>query len=329
MPLKPRFCSQCGQAVATRVVDDRPRTVCPACDTIFYENPLPVAASILMNERREVLLVKRKRDPHRGKWCLPMGFAEMRETIAEAALRELKEETGVQARVLRLMDADSFTSDFYGELLIVTFELEKTGGNEQPGDDAEDVRYFPFGTHPPLAFISNEKALSVCAAAHREEWAIQDSFVTLQSAEDKAMLSDPLVALIGERAEQIAKLWLAEVRSSPTTTSYRRIDENQLLERGKLAISQFGRWLKGDAGADEVKDFYRILAKERRSQGFGAHELLSSLTLLKKHVWTFARTQGVWERPIDVYRVLELNRRMAAFFDRAIYHSVRAFDADA
>ena len=329
MPLKPRFCSQCGQAVATRVVDDRPRTVCSACETVFYENPLPVAASILLNDRREVLLVKRKRDPHRGKWCLPMGFAEMGETIAEAALRELREETHVQARVLRLVDADSFDSDFYGDLLIVTFELEKIGGHERPGDDAEDVRYFPIARRPQLAFISNEKALSVCAAAHREEWAIHDSFLTLQSAKDKAMLSDPLVTLIGEQAEQIARLWLAEVRSGRTTRSHSRIDENELLERGKLAVSQFGRWLKGDAGADEVRDFYRHLAKERRAQGFSAHELLSSLTLLKKHIWTFARTQGVWERPIDVYRVLELNRRMAAFFDRAIYHSVRAFDTDA
>ncbi len=66
---------------------------------------------------------------------------------------------------------------------------------------------------------------------------------------------------------------------------------------------------------------------ERSGQGFSAHELISSLTLLKKHVWTYTRTRGVWQRPIDVYRVLELNRRIALFFDRAIYHATLGFEA--
>lgn len=329
MPLTPKYCSQCGQAVATRVVADRPRIICPACDTVFYENPLPVAASVVLNQRRQVLLVKRKRQPHEGKWCLPMGFAELGETIAEAAVRELREETGIQGRTVRLLDADSVNSGHYGDLLIVTFEMKKIRGRERPGDDAEDVRYFPIGQHPPLAFSSNEKALRACAGAHLEGWAIQDSFVTLQADEDKAMLSDSLVTLIEARAEEVAKLWLADVRSNRTTLSYRTIEPDLLLARATLAISQFGRWLKGSAEADEVKAFYRLVGQERKAQGFKLHELLSSLTLLKKHVWTFARAQDVWEQPIDVYRVLELNRRMAVFFDKAAYHAARAFGADA
>ena len=328
MPLKTKYCSQCGQAVEVRVVDDRTRVVCSACETVFYENPLPIAASVVLNDRRQVLLVKRKHEPYQGQWCLPMGFAEMEETIAEAALRELKEEACIDAHVLRLLDADSFVSSFYGELLIVTFEMEKTNGLEQAGDDAEEVRYFPLGQHPPLAFDSNERALQACAAAHREGWAIQDSFVTLQNQDDKVLLSDALVALVQDNAEEVARLWMADVRSSPTTTSYQTVAPELLIERASAAISQFGRWLKGDEAAEEVKEFYRALARERKAQGFKSHEVLSSLTLLKKHVWTFAHSHGVWERPIDVYRVLELNRRIAQFFDRAMYHTDLGFDDD-
>ena len=272
------------------------------------------------------MLVKRKNEPHKGQWCLPMGFAEIEETIAEAALRELKEEACIDARVVRLLDADSFDSSFYGELLIVTFEMEKTDGREQAGDDAEEVCYFPLGQYPPLAFDSNEKALQVCAAAHSEGWAIQDSFVTLQNQEDKVLLSDALVTLVQEHAEEVAQLWMADVRSSPTTTSYQTIAPEQLIERATAAISQFGRWLKGDEATEEVKEFYRTLGRDRKAQGFKSHEVLSSLTLLKKHVWTFTRSHGVWERPIDVYRVLELNRRIAQFYDRAMYHTNLGFD---
>jgi ADP-ribose pyrophosphatase YjhB (NUDIX family)/glycine cleavage system H lipoate-binding protein len=142
---------------------------------IFYGNPLPVAAAVVLNERHEVLLIKRKNEPQRGMWCLPIGFAETGESIAAAALRELREETGLGGRVLQLLDADSLESDFYGDMLIVTYEVEKLNGAEIPGDDAEEVAYFPTQHLPKLAFSSNEKAIRLCRQIHREEWMIQDS----------------------------------------------------------------------------------------------------------------------------------------------------------
>ncbi len=65
---------------------------CPACETFFYENPLPVVSAILESDRH-VALVKRKNEPCKGEWCLPSGFAESGESIEDAALRELEEET--------------------------------------------------------------------------------------------------------------------------------------------------------------------------------------------------------------------------------------------
>lgn len=326
MPLKARYCSQCGTGVVTRVVDDRPREVCPACGTVFYQNPLPVAASVVLNKSREVLLVRRRKEPRRGEWCLPIGFAELGETISQAARRELMEETGIEGRIVRLLDADSLDSDFYGGLLIVTFELTKVGGAESPGDDAEAVRYFSLSRLPNLAFSSNEKAIRFCAMAHEEEWAIQDSFSRLQADEGNEMLSDALVVMVRDHAGEVTRLWLQDVRSNPTTMSYRGADPDELYRRGFTAISQFGRWLKGHEADEEVRAFYRALGRERKAQRFSAHEVISSLSLLRKHVWTYARAHGVWEKPIDVYRVLELNRRIALFFDQAIYHTTVAFE---
>ncbi len=326
MSLKAKYCSQCGASIELRRVEGRARECCTACGTIFYQNPLPVAAGVVLNANRRVLLVKRRREPYQGMWCLPIGFAEVGETIGQAARRELREETGLEGRILRLLDADSFGSETYGELLIVTFEMEKVSGVEQAGDDAIEVAYFPLDALPPLAFSSNEKAVRFCAAAHQEEWAIQDSFRGLHDEDGRELLSDALVARVQEHAEQVTRLWLDDVRTNPTTPTYATIDPDRLFERGFTAVSQFSRWLKGRQADDEVRAFYRALGRERRDQGFAVHELISSLTLLRMHIWTFARTRDVWERPIDVYRVLELNRRIALFFDRAIYHAVRGFE---
>jgi ADP-ribose pyrophosphatase YjhB (NUDIX family) len=165
MRLIPKFCAACGHRVETRDLDGYPRQICPACNRIHYRNPLPVAAALVRSAAGEILLVRRAKRPHQGAWCLPMGFAEIGETIDQAAQRELKEEAGIDARILHLVDAHSTLSDYYGDLLIVTFAMEKTGGIEVAGDDADDVRYFPVDDHPPLAFTANERALRIVTAA--------------------------------------------------------------------------------------------------------------------------------------------------------------------
>ena len=55
------------------------------------------------------------------------------------------------------------------------------------------------------------------------------------------------------------------------------------------------------------------------------HELLSAIMLLKRQIWAHARSQGVWQRPMEMYRVMELQSRFAVFFDRAMYHSARGY----
>jgi len=317
------YCPQCATALERRDVEGTEREVCPACGFIAYRNPLPVAAAVVLNARREVLLVKRRNEPHAGMWCLPIGFAEMRETIADAALRELHEETGVVGRVVRLLDADSFISDHYGDLLIVTFEIEKIGGSEQAGDDAEAVGYYALDRLPALAFPANEKAIEACRQIHADEWAIGDSFKELQKEQPHPLLSDALITLIRDRAPEVAHLWIAEVQGSPTTRAYARLGAADLAEEAASVLSQFARWWSGADVRDEVREFFRRRAADRRAGGVELHEFLSALMLLRKTIWTFARDQGVWERPIDVYRVLELDRRLVLFFDRALFHAAR------
>lgn len=326
MPRKPKYCSQCAAALETRQVDGRTREVCPDCGMVFYRNPLPVAAAVVLNHRREVLLVKRKSGTHKGKWCLPMGFAELGESIGDAAARELTEETGVEGRLVGLLDTDSCEGGDFGELLTVTFEFKKAGGAEKPGDDADAVSYFPLGDLPGMAFTCNDKALRICAENHQEEWMIRDSFQRLRDDDAKAMLSDPLVSMIRDHASDIAHGWLDEIRRTQSTTAYLNIDTEALAERAAAALSQFSRWLTGHEADQEVADFYNAVGRERRGQGFSMRQVLSAIMLLKKHVWDFAREHGVWERPIDVYRVLELERRIVIFFDRAMYHATRGYE---
>ncbi|MGR4871858.1 NUDIX hydrolase [Variovorax sp. LARHSF232] len=99
VPIK--HCRNCGTAVVYRIPDDgdtRERAVCPACDTIHYENPTNVVGTIpVMGER--VLLCKRNIEPRWGKWTLPAGFMELNESVSEGAARETVEESGANFEI--------------------------------------------------------------------------------------------------------------------------------------------------------------------------------------------------------------------------------------
>jgi len=91
-----KHCRQCGTSVVYRVPDDgdtRERAICPACQTIHYQNPLNVVGTVPVWGDR-VLLCKRNIEPRWGKWTLPAGFMELGETTAQGAARETDEEAG-------------------------------------------------------------------------------------------------------------------------------------------------------------------------------------------------------------------------------------------
>jgi ADP-ribose pyrophosphatase YjhB (NUDIX family) len=322
-----RYCAQCGAALERRAADEAPTQVCGACGAVVYGNPLPVAASVVLNEAREVLLVKRRRAPHKGEWCLPTGFAELEETIEAAALRELAEETGVRGRVVRLLSTGSASSEYYGDLLFVCFEVERTGGVEQAGDDAEETDWFPLDRVPRLAFAPHEQAVTRCAEEYRDEWAVQDSFARLEGG-GEALISDTLVSLVEEHAEEISGRWLEVVRASSSTPTYATLPPGVMQERAIAALSSFCSWLSGDEDGEVVADFYRTLGRQRREQGFALHEVLSSLTLLRREIWTFIGRREALVDLMEVYRAMELSRRVVLFFDRALYHTARGFAED-
>jgi 8-oxo-dGTP diphosphatase len=322
------YCNHCGKPLTTDFLEGKHRQVCTGCSTIYYENPLPVASVVLVNQKREILLVRRAKEPFKDMWCCPIGFAETGESIEDAALRELREEAGVDGKIIQLLDVGSHINPMYGELLIVTFEVEKTGGIEKAGDDAWDARYFPVMNLPKLAFDSQEKAIARFIELKKELWSIHDSFETFveSTVKDKigypvVLLSDELAQAVEDNSAKIVELWLDDITTNPSTHAYRSVSRNDLRERAMVIMGQFGAWLRKEKSEGEFTAFYRSLGQDRKEGAVPLEEAISSLSLLKKHVWMFTYSFGVWEKAVDIYRMFELGERLVYFFDRAAYHT--------
>ena len=126
-----------------------------------YEYPRPsltvdcVIFGLDESSRLKVLLIKRGHDPYIGTWALPGGFVDMEEPLEEAALRELKEETGVSdVFIEQLYTIGTPKRDPRGRVVtVVYFALINLAAHKIGADsDAQDVRWFPIDTLPQLAF---------------------------------------------------------------------------------------------------------------------------------------------------------------------------------
>ena len=330
MTKKRTYCPYCSNKIKNRQEGEIVRDYCTSCDTFFYDNPLPVVSTVVVKDRK-LLLVKRKFEPKKGEWCLPSGFAETKESIQEAALRELEEETGIKGKIIDFVCVDSAVTDLYGDLIFVTFESEWIDGELMAGDDAEEVQFYPFENLPPLAFESNTKAVRRYIAGKKEFWDIVDSF-SLSVSNSGAMtkkgnyVSDKLITLIENNAEIIANRWLQDVLNNKSTPTYATSDAEASLQRNLIVISQFGKWLGGYYNDQDIRKYYRKLGSERKLEGFTLSEVLSAISLTRKHIWEFALSQRMWTSTIDIYMTLELERRMMLFFDRASFYVAKGFE---
>ena len=124
-----------------------------------YEYPRPAVTVDVVLATREVrprvLLIQRKKDPFAGSWALPGGFVEENEKLADAARRELKEETSLDvADIEQLHTAGDPGRDPRGWTISVAY-LARVNANElKPiaADDAEAVAWYPLDKLPKLAF---------------------------------------------------------------------------------------------------------------------------------------------------------------------------------
>ena len=125
--------------------------------TYDYPRPaLTVDVAIVTRESRpRVLLIRRKKEPFALSWALPGGFVDENERLADAARRELVEETGVPAADLeQLYTAGDPGRDPRGWTVSVAYLAQVDPGALKPvaADDAEEVAWWPLDELPPLAF---------------------------------------------------------------------------------------------------------------------------------------------------------------------------------
>ena len=155
-----RFCPACGGALETRSLkaSEPDRLVCGACAFVFYLDPKVAVGTIIGATDGRIVLVRRAIEPGYGLWVFPGGYVDRGEELTCAAVREAREECGLDIRLDRLINVYSYAGT---AVIIIAYKATAIGGCLGCDDEGLEARLFEPDRIPwdELAFRSTREAL--------------------------------------------------------------------------------------------------------------------------------------------------------------------------
>ena len=154
-------CPFCGTRLHQEESGGRLRAACQACGFVQHRNPAPAVAILVVDQGR-VLLGRRGGEPGRGTEALPSGYVEWEDDFLSTAIREAKEETGLDVEVESILTVvSSFVSPRF-HFLSVYVVARVVGGELAASDDLEAVEWFPVkGPLPEMGFEEDLRVIEL------------------------------------------------------------------------------------------------------------------------------------------------------------------------
>lgn len=152
------FCQECGGRTTMLERDGRARPVCESCGAVTYLDPKLAVAVIIEREGRLLFGMRGPGASAAGRWSFPAGFVERGERIEDAAIREAREEVGLDIEVGPLLGL--FSEE--GETVALAVYLALAATSEPVArDDLAAVGWFSPDALPELAFPRDQRIVEL------------------------------------------------------------------------------------------------------------------------------------------------------------------------
>lgn len=154
------FCPMCGGDLERRSLKptEPDRLVCVRCGFVFYQDPKVAVGAVIRDDAHRLVLVRRAIDPGYGKWVFPGGYVDRGEEVRAAAVREAREEAGLDIQLDHLINVYSYGGP---APVIIVYAATILGGLLAVDDEGLEARLFAPEAIPweELAFRSTRDAL--------------------------------------------------------------------------------------------------------------------------------------------------------------------------
>ena len=155
-----RYCPRCGGDLERRLLKatEPVRLVCVRCSFVFYLDPKIAVGTIIRTSDGRLVLVRRAIDPGYGKWVFPGGYVDRGEPLTTAAIREAREECGLDIRLDGLVNIYSYAGR---APVIIVYAATAIGGTLAVDEECLDAALFDAPSIPwdDLAFRSTHEGL--------------------------------------------------------------------------------------------------------------------------------------------------------------------------
>jgi hypothetical protein len=139
------------------------------------------------------------------------------------------------------------------------------------------------------------------------------------------LLSDKLARLIETHTDPLMKRWLEEVCADPAITSLCDAKIDYMRGRMSSVLFHLREWINYDTTKIEIGRRYAVEGKEYFKQEMPLCEIIRSLILLKKKIWSFSLNESSIDSAYELYQISDLNERIIIFFDQALYYITRGY----
>src|SRR5262252_8554105 len=136
-----RFCVRCGGPFESRLLkpNEPERLVCTKCGFVFYLDPKIAVGTIITTASGTLVLCRRAIEPGYGKWVFPGGYVDRGEPLTAAAIREAREECGLEIRIDGLVNIYSYAGRIP---VIVVYAATALGGTLTTDDESLETAEF-------------------------------------------------------------------------------------------------------------------------------------------------------------------------------------------
>jgi len=153
------------------------------------------------------------------------------------------------------------------------------------------------------------------------------------------MLGARLLQLIQAHSGPLSREVVDDLMTNDRTPAFRRLNPADVETRVCAVLYGLGKWL-ADADQDAVRDEFEDMGRTRLRQGVPVSELVYALVVTKAHLRRYIREHGLVDfagdrvapqelLPLELHSIQDFNYRVGEFFDRALYHVARGFEAEA
>lgn len=148
-------------------------------------SPIAAVGIVCFDEQGRVLLIRRGNPPRAGDWSIPGGRLEWGETLVSAALRELYEETAIEADILGLIDAvdgifsSRTTGIVHRHYVLIDYVATYRSGTARAGDDATEARFVALAALADYALW--DKTVDIIHRGHAIWQSAQTAFINPQT----------------------------------------------------------------------------------------------------------------------------------------------------